>query len=69
MRSAYYSICDDYGLDANETWTHGDWFYTTDFRILGHEVNATERSPPGNLMRWNITQSKDFTRKSIKQIS
>ena len=47
--SAYYSICDDYGVDANETWMHGDWFYTTDYAIFGHEVKATERSPPDNL--------------------
>ena len=48
---------------------HGDWFYTTDYAIFGHEVKATERSPPDNLTRWIITQSKGFTRKSIEQIS
>ena len=48
---------------------HGDWFYTTDYTIFGHEVKATERSPPDNLTRWIITQSKGFTRKSIEQIS
>ena len=67
--SAYYSICDDYGVDANETWMHGDWFYTTDYAIFGHEVKATERSPPDNLTRWIITQSKGFTKKGIEQIS
>ena len=51
ITSAYYSICDDYGVDANETWMHGDWFYTTDYAIFGHEVKATERSPPDNLTR------------------
>ena len=35
IKSAYYSICDDF-VDANETWMHGDWFYTTDYAILGH---------------------------------
>ena len=40
MSSGYYSICDDYGVDANETWMHGDWFYTTDHRTFGHEVKA-----------------------------
>ena len=24
IKSAYYGICDDYGVDANETWMHGD---------------------------------------------
>ena len=47
----------------------GHWFYTTDYAIFGHEVKATERSPPDNLKRWIITQSKGFTRKSIEKIS
>ena len=51
IKSTYYSICDDYDVDANETWMHGDWFYTTDYAIFGHEVKATERSPPENLTR------------------
>ena len=48
---------------------HGDWFYTIDYAIFGHEVKATERSPPDNLTRWIITQSKGFTKKGIEQIS
>ena len=67
--SAYYSICDDYGVDANETWMHGDWFYTKDYAIFGHEVKVTKRSPSCNLTRWIIRKSKGFTRKGIKQIS
>ena len=49
IQSAYYSICDDYGADANETWLHGDWFYTKDYAIFGHEVKSTERSTPDSL--------------------
>ena len=63
------SICDDYGLDADETWMHGNWFYTTDYGIFDHEVKATERSPPDNRARWIITRSKGFTRKDIEKIS
>ena len=48
---------------------HGDWFYTTDYAIFGHEVKATERSPPGSLTLWVIKQSKGLTRKGIEQIS
>ena len=48
---------------------HGDWLYTTDYGIFGHEVKATERSPPDNLTRWIITKSKGFTRKGIEKIS
>ena len=43
IRSAYCSICDDYGVAADETWMHGDWLYTTDYGIFGHEVKATEK--------------------------
>ena len=49
IRIGYYSICDDYGVDADETWMHGDWFYTTS--IFGHELKAAKRSGPDNLMR------------------
>ena len=68
-KSAYYSICDDYGVDADETWMYGDWFYTTGYGIFSHEVKTTKRSPPDNLMRWIITLSKGFTRKNIEKIS
>ena len=32
-------------------------------------VKATKRSPPDNLTRWIITQSKGFTKKGIEKIS
>ena len=32
------------GVDADETWMHGDWFYTTDYSIIGHEVKARKVS-------------------------
>ena len=57
------------GVDANEAWMYGDWFYITDYAIFGHEVKATERSLPDNLTRWIITQSKGFTKKGIEKIS
>ena len=46
-----------------------NWFYATDCGIFGHEVKATERSPPDNLTRWIITQCKAFTRKGMEQIN
>ena len=49
IKGAYYSICDDYGINPDETWMYGDWFYLTDYGIFGYEVKATERSPPDNL--------------------
>ena len=48
IQSAYYRICDDYGVDADETWMYGDWFYMTDYAIFGHDVKTTERSRPDN---------------------
>ena len=68
-RSAYYNVCDQYGVNPDETWMYGEWFYATDYGIFGHEVEATERSPPGNLTQWIITQSKDFPKKGIEEIS
>ena len=47
----------------------GDWFYTTDYGIFSHKVNATERSPPENLTGWIINQFRGFTKKVIKKIS
>ena len=49
IESAYYSLCDDCGVDPTETWMYGDWFYTTDYATFGHEAKATERSPLDNL--------------------
>ena len=69
IQSAYYSLCDDSGVDPSETWMYGDWFCTTNYAIFGHEVKATERSPPDNLTRWIIAQSKGFTKKGIEKIS
>ena len=64
IKSAYYRICNDYDVNANETWVHGDWFYT-----IGNRGKATKRSPPDNLIRWIITQSQGFTREVIEKIS
>ena len=44
IKSAYYSICDDHGVDADEIWIHGDWFYLTGYGIFGHEVKTSKRS-------------------------
>ena len=67
IKSAYYSICDDYGVNANETWMYGDWFYTAHYPFFTSELKATKRSLPDNLTRWIITQSKGFTRKGIEK--
>ena len=48
IKSAFCSICDDYDVNADETWMYWDWFYTTADGIFGHEVKTTGRSPPDN---------------------
>ena len=68
IKSAYCSITRHYGADVDETWMHGNWFYTADYGIFGHEVKTTERSSTDNLTQWIITQSKGFTRKGIETI-
>ena len=67
INSSYYNTCDKYGVDPTETWMYGDRFYTTNYGIFGHEVKATNRSPPDNLTRWIIAQSKGFTKKVLKR--
>ena len=41
IKSTYCSTCDDYGVDPSEIWVYGDWFYTTDYAIFGHEVKES----------------------------
>ena len=48
---------------------YGDWIYTTDYAVFGHEVKATEKSLSDNLTQWIITQSKGFTKNGIEKIS
>ena len=71
IKSAYYSICDQYDVNGVMAliWLHEDWFYTTGDAILGHELKATKTSPPDNLTRWIIRQSKGFTSRGIEKIS
>ena len=48
---------------------YGDWIYTTDYAVFGHQVKATEKSLSDNLTQWIITQSKGFTKNGIEKIS
>ena len=49
IKTAYYSICDDYGVNPNKTWMYGDWFYTTHYGIFTLQLEATKSSPSENL--------------------
>ena len=50
INSAYYAILNDYRVDADETWMHGDWFHTTSYAIFTTGSKATKRSPPDGLL-------------------
>ena len=67
IKSAYYSICDDYGVNENEVWMNGDWFYVVEYGNFSNVGKATQRSPLDNSRI--ITQSRGFTRKSIAKVT
>ena len=69
VNSAYYAICNAYRVIPNETWIHGNWFYTTSYAIFNTGSKATKRSPPDDVGRWIITWSRGLTRKGIEKIS
>ena len=46
IKSVCYSICDDYGVNADEIWVHGDWIYPTKYGIFGGGGKATKKGPP-----------------------
>ena len=33
IKSTYYSICDDYGVKADEIWMARDWFYVAVYTL------------------------------------
>ena len=51
INSAYYAICNDYGVNPNETWMYEDWFYTTSYAIFTTRSKTTKRSPPDDVGR------------------
>ena len=69
IKSTYYCICDDYGVNADETWINGDQFHTTKYGFYGDGKKATKRYSPDNPTRQITTQSKGFTIKGIEKIS
>ena len=46
IKSAYYSICDDYDVNADEIWMNRNWFCTTAYRKFGDGGKATQSSKP-----------------------
>ena len=76
VNSAYYSICNENDVDANETSMYGDWFYTTSYGIFCHEVKVDALSKvdfsvgmgiymlPSNL-NLNIGKTKGYSNKML----
>ena len=54
IKSAYNAICNDYGINADETWLHGNWFYTMSYAVFISELKARKRAPPDDFGRWII---------------
>ena len=69
IKSTHYSLCNDYGVKANEIWMHDDWFSKTAYGALSDGEKTVERFPPNNLTRWIIVQNKGFIRKGIEKVS
>ena len=56
INSAYYAICNDYGVNPNETWIYGDWFYTTSYATFPTELKGRKRSLAEDAGRLVITR-------------
>ena len=74
FKSDYYTICREYGVDPNEVWMTGDWYYTASYGIFGgyetnHPYKKTSKAPPNNLARWIMPTSHGFTKKGLLKIS
>ena len=67
IKCAYYIICDDYDVNADEIWMNGDWFYATPDTNFGDGRKNTQRSLLDNLTWWIITQFKGYMRKILKK--
>ena len=68
LKSSYYSIFDDYGVDADKIWTNNYWFCVTAYGTFGNGRKTVPRSPVDNLTQWRINQFKGFTRKDIGKV-
>ena len=49
VKSVYYSIYDEYGVNADEAWINGNRFYITIHEVFRDGGKATKRSTPDNL--------------------
>ena len=67
IQNAYYSLCDDCGVDPTETWMYGDWFYTTDYAIFSHEVKATKDMHQTILHDGSLHSQKFLRKRALKR--
>ena len=58
IKSTCYGICDDYGVNTNEIWTNGDWFYSVSYTNFGYGGKATQSLPQDSIACWTITKSE-----------
>ena len=64
IQNASYSICDDYGANANQIWMNEDWFYMTDYDDFDSAGIATSR-----YLWQTYTMDEILQRKILKKIS
>ena len=48
-KDTYYSICDNYDVNADEIRKNGDWLYMVEYGHFDDGEKAMHRSPPGNV--------------------
>ena len=51
IKNSYNSICNDYVVNPDKTWLHGNWFYTKSYAVFTSELKAAKRSPPDEFGR------------------
>ena len=58
IKSTCYGVCNDDGVNTNEIWMNGDWFYSVSYTNFGYCGKATQRLPPDSIAWWTITKSE-----------
>ena len=71
--SAYYAICNEYGVNPNNLWLTGDWMYTNNNANFFDNGNTTTKSttkpPSSDYSRWIMPTSNGLTYKALNLLS
>ena len=58
IKSTCYGVCNDDGVNTNEIWMNGDWFYSVSYTNFGYCGKATQRLPPDSIAWWKLPNLK-----------